>query len=356
MVIKIEQISVPESVEGPEAERFVEYVRIRNDVEATVLGTPALAMTPLQLRPEFEDNPHRIRHLFVARVDGVAVGRAMTTVRPHDLDTGAFITADVLRPARGAGVGTALFEAATGAAHAAGCILLKVNTPHSVLAGGERIPSSTGFGHVAAADPGARFLRARGFTLEQVVRVGMLATAELGAALAGLEQVTDGLVNAGYRTHTWHGPTPAPWLEGVAHLRTRMSTDAPSGGLGSHEDSWDVERVAAHDRRIEDGGQTAITVAAEHVATGRLVGYTELYVPRDGALVIQEDTLVLTEHRGHRIGAVLKAIAGRQLVRTCPRIEQIVTYNAEENLPMLEVNSSLGFQPIGYEGMWRKRP
>ncbi len=89
--------------------------------------------------------------------------------------------------------------------------------------------------------------------------------------------------------------------------------------------------------------------------TGRLVGFTELKAPHDPtAAASQWDTIVLREHRGHRLGMLLKLANFDQLQRVSPGHPSIVTWNAEENRPMLDVNEAVGFTPIGYEGAWKK--
>jgi hypothetical protein len=70
--------------------------------------------------------------------------------------------------------------------------------------------------------------------------------------------------------------------------------------------------------------------------------------------VEQQDTLVLREHRGHRLGMLLKVANLRQLALQFPEQSAVTTFNAEENRFMLDVNEALGFTPMGYEGAWRR--
>jgi GNAT superfamily N-acetyltransferase len=78
-------------------------------------------------------------------------------------------------------------------------------------------------------------------------------------------------------------------------------------------------------------------------------------VPREAhRAVSQEDTLVLREHRGHRLGMLLKVANLQALHRSMPGYPSVITFNAEENRHMLRVNEELGFVPIGYEGAWRR--
>jgi hypothetical protein len=70
--------------------------------------------------------------------------------------------------------------------------------------------------------------------------------------------------------------------------------------------------------------------------------------------VSQHNTIVLKEHRGHRLGMLLKVANIRRLQSMAPGHPSIITFNAEENRHMLDVNEAVGFEPMGYEGAWGK--
>jgi GNAT superfamily N-acetyltransferase len=155
--------------------------------------------------------------------------------------------------------------------------------------------------------------------------------------------------------HTWVARTPERWIEDRAVLATRMSTDAPTAGLEEPEDAWTADRVRENDDRQERNPRRRLFAAVEHLPSGRLVGFTILSVPVEEHRPVQQyPTLVLREHRGHRLGMLVKLANLHQLERVAPRNPGVLTYNAEENRPMLDVNEAVGFVAIAYEGAWRK--
>jgi GNAT superfamily N-acetyltransferase len=135
----------------------------------------------------------------------------------------------------------------------------------------------------------------------------------------------------------------------------RMSTDAPSANFEVEEEPWDAERVRRRDERRSASGRTTHVAAVEHIPGGRLVAYSDLSVSGDRTRPAhQGDTLVLAEHRGRRLGMVVKLANIRQLQEFGPEIPYIATNNAEENRPMLDVNEAVGFVSISCIGAWKK--
>jgi GNAT superfamily N-acetyltransferase len=351
----IEEITVPDSIDGSGGEVFKEYATVRNAVEAHTVGTDLLAMSLPDVWAEYRDNPHRARRHFAVWQDGAIIRRGIITTRPHSPEAGAHLMVDILPAFRRAGVGSTLLETVEAAAVNAGAAVLKVNVPHTSGASGPRVKSPTGFGDLPANDDGVRFLSSHGYVLEQINRISLVDVSELSERVRPLQDAAAAAAGADYRVITWTGPTPEQRTGDLAVLRTRMSTDAPAAGLVNPVDEWDAERVREHDARIASSGRTILTSAVEHVPSGTLAGFSELLVSDGGSIAQQEDTLVLRDHRGHRLGMLLKIATAELLAREMPTVEAIVTYNAEENRPMLDVNEAMGFRAIGYEGGWQKR-
>ncbi|WNY33426.1 hypothetical protein Q9Q99_15295 [Curtobacterium flaccumfaciens] len=70
---------------------------------------------------------------------------------------------------------------------------------------------------------------------------------------------------------------------------------------------------------------------------------------------MQGDTLVVREHRGHRLGWLLKAVGIETVQQEHPGHPSIITFNAEENRHMLDVNEAVGFVGVGCAGVWERR-
>jgi len=348
----LEQIAIPATLDAPDAGPFVEAITVAGAVFADAFGTPDLDFDPAEELPQYQ-NPFEPRRLFAARIEGRIVGVAKTQTQVGDDADTSWVDVLVRPESRRRGVGTALAEQVERSVAADGRRKLIAYVPGRG-GDGELLPSPTGFGAILADAPATRFARRRGYSFEQVARVSRLPLPIPGIAarLAAAERAS----GPDYAVRTWVGRTPERWLEDRAVLSTRMSTDAPTAGLEEPEDVWTVERVRENDDRQERGNpRTRLVAAAEHLPTGRLVAFTVLSVPKPVERAAhQYATLVLREHRGHRLGMLVKLANLEQLDRVVPGHPSVLTFNAEENRPMLDVNEAVGFTEIAHEGAWRK--
>lgn len=234
--------------------------------------------------------------------------------------------------------------------------VVQLFTAHRPDPGGEHRVPRTGVGRLPV-DPLTTALENLGFVLEQVERHSVLQVAPALEVAAVEGPRAREVAGAAYRTLSWVGRTPPEHLEGLAVLLARMSTDPPLGELQVELETWDAERVAEYERMGEDMGRQLLTTVAQHVGTGELVAYTQFDRPLDKpAMAYQEGTLVVPEHRGHRLGMLVKALNLQQLAEQAPSVERVHTWNAGENAHMLAINVTLGFRERGAEGSWQLTP
>lgn len=354
MTFTIIEPRVPAPEGSEDAARFERSIDVRNVVENEAFGTgDELSFTAAELLPNWSD-PAEPKRLLVAEIDGRVVARGLYETRADPEYPAAYVIVQVHPSARRLGIGAALHERLEAWAREEGrsrMLAWVATAPQD----GPSLPSPTGFGSVPEAAPSTGFLLRRGWRLEQVERASRYP---LPDGLGDLERrVAAALERSGgdYRVHAWVDRTPPEWHEAVAALYTRMSTDAPSAGLEDPEDVWTVERLIESERTEAANPRTTLTVVVEHLPSGALAGYNQLSLPAERQRPVhQEDTLVIREHRGRRLGMLLKVANLLELQRRAPGHPGVITYNAEENRPMLDVNEALGFVPIGSEGAWRK--
>jgi RimJ/RimL family protein N-acetyltransferase len=133
-----------------------------------------------------------------------------------------------------------------------------------------------------------------------------------------------------------------------------MTTDAPLGDLPVAEEHWDATRIREFEALHVARGRTVLSAGA--VKDGRLVAFTDLQVSlAQPERAQQSGTLVLREHRGHRLGALMKTAVLREVLAAFPSVRRISTYNSDSNAPMVAVNEALGFQPAGRLSSWTLR-
>ncbi|KQX07242.1 MULTISPECIES: GNAT family N-acetyltransferase [unclassified Leifsonia] len=349
----IEPLVIPAAVGEASWSDFVAANEVRNVCEAVAYGTDDLVRRADEMLPMWQNTEFEPRHGLIARMDGAVVARAVIDTLADPSSQHAWLEVLVRPEARGLGIGTALSDAIEQLALDDGRSIFVVYAA-SPDAPGARLDAPTGFGSVPLENREVGFLLARGYRLEQLNRGSRLALPADPEAVQRLEDDAEAHAS-GYSAVTWIGSTPERYRSDMAHLHTRMSTDAPTAGLEEPEDVWSVERIDAEDATRASVDLVPVTAAAVHEATGALVAFSTTFVPVEQRRAItQDDTLVLREHRGHRLGALVKLANLRAVEAAYPGHPSIITFNAEENRPMLNVNEAMGFVSIGYEGAWRR--
>lgn len=158
-----------------------------------------------------------------------------------------------------------------------------------------------------------------------------------------------------YEIIAWTGGCPEAWVEGRVGLARGMSTDAPHGELDAEPEQWDVPRLRAFEQLVASQDRVVYATGAVHKRSGELVGYSDIGIPRTAPEVgYQFDTIVGGQHRGHRLGTLLKVANLREIMCHSPDTNRIFTWNADENEPMIRVNDELGFERVGNGSVWQK--
>ncbi|KNY07161.1 GNAT family N-acetyltransferase [Microbacterium sp. GCS4] len=355
MALTITPLLVPASLDDQEAADFRAFGALNRQICDEETGLPDLAPDAEQMLPAWQENTDALSLGFVARIGTEIVGMLAMDFAQEAEARAAEIDLLVPESSAGLGVEDALLELAEREAQARGRTLVQMWTLHRPIETDRMITPRTGWGRIPATRL-SEALERHGYVCEQVERNSELDLRAdptlLVAALAEAEQ------HAGpdYRTVHWMAPTPPEYRDGYAAILARLSTDAPSGDMEFVAEEWDAERVVRRDVRNTSAGQAFSVVAVQHVPSGALVAYNELLIGADRSGVTHQfGTLVAREHRGHRLGTIVKCANLLRWRELMPESAVVSTFNAEENRPMLSINEALGFVPVSYAGAWQKR-
>ena len=262
------------------------------------------------------------------------------------------VRADVRR----AGVGTALWREVVRIADEHERTTILAWSEHNLAAAdpdAERIVPPTHEGWLPL-DPGSSFARSLGLSLAQVERQSRLELPVPAARLAELRAEAEALALPTYRVVTWVGPTPAEHRDRIAVMNRTLSTDAPTGEVDWQPENWDADRVLQMDEQIHRSGHSVTTLAI--APDGSAAGYTTIQVHDSHPHRPEQwTTVVAGEHRGHRLGLLLKVVNLQLLAEDQPDARHVDTWNAGENDHMLAINTRLGFRPHSAHGAWQRK-
>ncbi len=274
-----------------------------------------------------------------SRDSGTVVGAALVTLPLLDNLTLMMFDLAVPPAERRRGVGSALYQRAVAVARAEArrSLLTEVVEPYQ----GKGPTDGIGF-----AEHRGFTLRSRELHRVLDLPVDKTTVERLGRDAAGH--------HADYRLRTWSGPCPEDLVPQYVVLRPRMMSEVPLGDLEYEPERWDVARLRDQERWQAAQHRTTWTTVAV-APDGALAGYTVIAVPdHDPEVLYQDDTLVLPEHRGHRLGLALKVTNLSVVVAAFPRRRRVHTWNAEDNAPMVAVNDAMGYRPVERIGEWQR--
>lgn len=158
-----------------------------------------------------------------------------------------------------------------------------------------------------------------------------------------------------YRVLTWEDAVPEEHLAAYGTLLRQLELDDPDEDMEHEAPEFTPERIRLIEERRERAGVRCLTAVAL-APDGTFAGNTEIHVRAGEGVTVgwQENTLVMPEHRGHRLGLAMKVANHRRLAAAAPGLRRLVTWNSHVNPWMIGINEKLGYRiaqrEIGFQG------
>jgi mycothiol synthase len=129
---------------------------------------------------------------------------------------------------------------------------------------------------------------------------------------------------------------------------------APRGELEFNDFKDTPEKLLEIYASLAKNDQKWLMCFAKHLETGTYPGHTAMgWHPNRPNIGQQWGTSVDPAHRGHGLGAWMKAAMLERMMQRRPTLDRIRTGNADSNEPMLKINHALGFKPFLDRTEWQ---
>ncbi|MDN5820639.1 MAG: GNAT family N-acetyltransferase [Brachybacterium sp.] len=309
------------------------------------------ALTREQLRAQLVGSPYWSVRRWVAVVETMEggeslVGRASTFVPLQENLETISVGVSVHPAFRGQGIATALVQE----------VLLPAirESGRALVEGYGEIPAD---GDADSPElPVNRLARRVGITRKNLAVCRALPLPLEETLLETLQAEAEEKLGA-YRIELWDGEIPEEHLRHYGLLLRQLELDEPDEEVEHEAAEYTPERIRESERRMREAGTVRITAVAI-AADGSFVGNSEIHVhsAADSTLGWQENTLVMPEHRGHRLGLALKVATHRQLRERAPQLRSLVTWNSHVNPWMTGINEKLGYRTVYRELVMQGRP
>jgi GNAT superfamily N-acetyltransferase len=289
--------------------------------------------------------PGRENHWFGYVEDGELLGHTRLTFFTDENRELAMLRFGAVHPDhRGRGVGTALLDHAE-----------RVSAEHgrtTVLTGAPVYWD----GGPARDEDFARLLEDRGYT-KALTTVNRRSPVDPLGPEREAEAYEKALAAAGdaYEVRQWVGPVPDDLLDTMCRMETMIINEIPLGEIEMEVEHMTPEKLRAREAVYAAEGRVIVnSVALDR--DGEIVAWTEVGVDEgDYRDAHQAITIVDPNHRGHRLGLLLKLANLRLIRERFPHVEHIWTDNADVNAPMIAINELLNYTTFDANAEYQRK-
>lgn len=233
------------------------------------------------------------------------------------------------------GIGRTLWNHALDRVRAKGCTIVQAMAFAPVEGGADRLTHGVEFLKAMGAEP----------KLDEIRRRADLSTVDEDANAALLADAWNRA--EGYELRQWTNFTPPDLIDDIAYLDGRVLTDSPTGDLDIEAFKVDAARIRGAEAASCARLRTGIHVALVHRESGRVAAWACLSHALDHKGFAKHGvTIVDPEHRGRRLGTVVKLELHRYAKAVTPGLRVVDTYNAAANGHMIRINDLVGFRPL----------